>query len=106
MNNDVARLIDRIVGEPCARKEVGRRRSLSLGFGAETRKKFSERVYREWEIGTYYWAWRVVRGTTVVCGSQDVADSIEELNFDLARVDLGRFVSLRQLGDLDVRIEF
>jgi hypothetical protein len=42
----------------------------------------------------------------VVCGSQDAADSIEELNLALRRIEFGRFASLRQLTELDVRVEF
>ena len=66
----------------------------------------SKTVYKEWEIGTYYSAWRVVREGIVLCGSQDVVDSIDELNLSLGRIGLGRFMSLRQFSDLDVRIEF
>lgn len=108
MNSVVTGLIEQFVGKPCSRKEVGCMRSLSLGFGAEVRStvKLDEKVYREWEIGTYYSAWRVVREGIVLCGSQDVVDSIDELNLALARIDLGQFVSLRQFADLDVRIEF
>jgi hypothetical protein len=106
--SDVAGLVEQIAGKPCSRKEVGRGRSLSLGFGSEIRSaiKLNEKVYREWEIGTYCSAWRVVRGEIVLCGSQDVVDSIDELNLALGRIDLGRFVSLRQLAGRDVRIEF
>ncbi|MGD0619750.1 MAG: hypothetical protein ABSB67_19045 [Bryobacteraceae bacterium] len=57
-------------------------------------------------MGTYHNAWRVVRDGIVVFGSQDAVDSIDELNVALGRVELGRFVSLRQPSDLDVRIEF
>jgi hypothetical protein len=108
MNSDVTELIDQIVGKHCSRTKVGRMRSLSLGFGAEIRSplKLSEQVHSEWEIGTYYSAWRVIREGIVLCGSQDVVDSTEELNLALAQIDLGRFASLRQFGDIDVRIEF
>jgi hypothetical protein len=108
MSSEVTELIEQIVGKTCSRKEVGRTRGLSLGFGAEARStvKLNEKVYREWEIGSYYSAWRVVREGIVVCGSQDVVDSIDELNLALGRADLGRFMSLRQLAGLDVRIEF
>lgn len=108
MNSNITELIEQIVGKPCSRKEVGRMRSLSLGFGSEVRStiKLNEKVYREWEIGTYRSAWRVVRGGTILCGSQDLVDSIEELNLELDRIDLGRFSSLQQIGDLDVRIAF
>jgi|ERR1035438_637857 hypothetical protein len=107
MNSDVRELVKQIIGKPCSRREVGRMRSLSLGFGNEGRvSKISKTVYKEWEIGTYYSAWRVVREGIVLCGSQDVVDSIDELNLSLGRIDLGRFMSLRQFSDLDVRIEF
>ena len=108
MNKDVAELIDQIVGQTCSRKEVGRMRSLSLGFGSEVRSsiKINEKLYREWEVGTYRSAWRVVQGGIVLCGSQDVVDSIGELNQALGKFDFGRFVSLRQFTDLDIRIEF
>jgi hypothetical protein len=108
MNSDVRGLIEQIVGKPCTLKEVGRMRSLSLGFGSEVRSaiKLNEKVCREWEIVTYYSAWRVVREGIVLCGSQDVVDLIDELNLALGRIDLGRFMSLRQFTDLDVRIEF
>ena len=108
MNRDVAVLVEQIIGKSCTRKEVGRMRSLSLGFGAEVRStiKLNEKIYREWEVGTYRCAWRVVREGIVLCGSQDVVDSIEELNLALDRIEFGRFMSLRQFSDLDVRVEF
>jgi len=83
-------------------------RSLSLGFGQGVKSavKLNEKVYREWEIGTYRSAWRVTQGGIVLCGSTDVVDSIDEMNVALGLIDLGRFASLRQLSDLDVRIEF
>jgi hypothetical protein len=106
MNNDVTKLVEKLVGKCCSRKEVGRMRSLSLGFGSEVPSpiKLDQKIYREWEIGTYRSAWRVIRGGTVVCGSQDAVDSIDELNLALARIELGRFVSLQSVGDLDVRV--
>jgi hypothetical protein len=107
MNNDVAQIITRIIGKPCSRREVGRMRSLSLGFGdqVQRRTKLGDKCYGEWELGTYRSAWRVVREGIVLCGSQDVADSIEELNLALGQLDLGCFDSLRQIGELDLRIQ-
>ena len=83
-------------------------RSLSLGFGNQVHRKTKliDKFYGEWEIGTYLVAWRVIQGGRVVCGSQDAADSIEELNLALRRIEFGRFASLRQLTELDVRVEF
>jgi hypothetical protein len=106
MNNEVQDLVVRIVGKPCTRKHVGRSRSLSLGFGEPARKsETSGIIYREWELRTYYCAWRVVKGGRVLCGSQDVVDSIDELNQAINGIELGRFSSLQQVGEMDVRIE-
>ena len=107
MNNDVARIINKLSGEPCLRKAVGRMKSLSLGFGSEAVRptKPENKPYRAWELGTYRSAWRVVQGRTVLCGSQDAADP-NELTTALQSIDLDRFASLQQLNDLDIRMEF
>jgi hypothetical protein len=108
MNREVLELIEQIAGMPCSRLEVGRMKSLSLGFGQEVRSaiKINEKVYREWEIGTYRSAWRLVRAGLVLCGSQDVVNSIDEMNRTLMQFDLGRFISLQQVSELDIRIKF
>jgi hypothetical protein len=107
MNDDVARIIKKLSGEPCLRKEVGRMKSLSLGFGSEAERptKPNNKTYRAWELGTYRSAWRVVQGGIVLCGSQDAADP-DELNIALESIDLDRFASLQQLNDLDIRMDF
>jgi len=108
MNDQVARILEQLIGIPCSWKEAGHARSLTIGFGAEVGSplNLSGKTHREWEIVTYYNAWRIVRAGVVLCGSQDAVDSVDELNASLGRVDLGRFLSLRQVTDLDVRIEF
>jgi hypothetical protein len=107
MNDDVARIIRKLSGEPCLKKEVGRMKSLSLRFGSEVARptKPKERTYHAWELGTYRSAWRVVQGRNVLCGSQDAADP-NELTIALKSIDLGRFASLQQLSDLDIRMNF
>ena len=108
MIRSVIEIIKEMAGLHCSRKEVGRSKSLSLGLGEESRAltKFNNRPYREWEIGTYRCAWRVVCGGKVLCGSQDVVDSIGDLDAALQQVELGRFVSLRMAGAYDIQIEF
>jgi hypothetical protein len=109
MHNDIRNAIDFIVGQPCCRKQVGRSRSLSIGFGkrnVRNRFQLTDEIYGEWELGTYSCAWRVFEGTNILCGSQDAVDSIGDLNLSLARIALGRFVSLKQINSMDVRIEF
>jgi hypothetical protein len=105
MNQQVQRLINGLVGEPCSRKEVGEHRSLSLGFGPEARpaNARARRAYRVWELGTYSCDWRIVAGSVVLCGSRD---SAAELNHALDNIELGRLTSIRKLNDFDLRIEF
>ena len=42
----------------------------------------------------------------MLCGSQDSADSVGDLNSALSRIEFGRFALLRQFTNLDVRVEF
>lgn len=108
MESRVQEMVGRLVGKPCWRKQVGRHRSLSLGLGNRVHHKtaLTDGVYGEWELGTYYCAWRVVKEGKVICGNQDAVDSVDDLNLALARIDFSRFSCLRQLTDLDVRVEF
>src|SRR5581483_11962514 len=66
----------------------------------------SGRRYREWELGTYRSAWRVVRGGAILCGSQDVANSIADLDRTLGAIALGVLIDLRQITPFDVGLEF
>ena len=108
MKKEIAELIQRLVGEPCTKQEVGRMKSLSLGFGKPVKRaiKVNEKVYREWEMGSYRSAWRVVKEGRVLCGSTDVSDSLAESNEALAGVELGRLAGVTQVNSLDVRVEF
>jgi len=106
--DDVSRALGEIIGKPCTRVEVGNFNSLSLGFGEPTRPtaKHDQKDYRDWEIGTYRSAWRVVKQGLILCGSRDAVESVQELNAALRQIQLGRFSSLSQPTELDVRIDF
>jgi hypothetical protein len=109
MNIAVQEIVKDIIGKPCSRKQVGRMKSLSLGFGEiipykPDMKRISEISYGEWELGTYYCSWRILKDGRIVCGSQDTTD-IDDLNIEINKIEVGRFGSLRQLTDLDVRVE-
>ena len=99
-------MLSSIVGQPCTRREVGRGKSLSLGFGgiAEDASRRNCKGYRKWEIGTYDSSWRVTRGTAVLLSSQ-ISLSHDELNQTLRAIEFGAFMTLRQLSDLEVRLE-
>ena len=107
MNIEVREIVKDIIGKPCSRKQVGRMKSLSLGFGeiVPNKSRLKESIdYAEWELGTYYCSWRILKDGRIVCGSQDTAD-IDDLNVEISKIEVGRFVALRQLTDLDVRAE-
>ena len=80
-----------------------------MGFGEKIchdNPKLVDTFYGEWEIGTYYCAWRVIQNQRVLVGSSDVVDSLDELDDALKRVDFGCIRSLAQQGSFDVRAEF
>ena len=99
-------MLKSIVGQPCTRREVGRGKSLSLGFGeiASDASRRNGKDYRKWEIGTYDGVWRVARGSVVLLSAQRSND-LGELNQELGAIELGAFMGLRQLSELDVRLE-
>lgn len=106
MSNDIADLLSKIVGQPCSRREAGRMGSLSLGFGDRelANPQRSSRDYRSWEFGTYDNVWRVVKGPVILLSNQNV-DDLAELNRALESIEFGAFSSIKQLSELDVRVE-
>ncbi len=105
MNTDVLATLAPMIGISCTRKQVGRLRSLSVGFGEiELRDTLKAGVpYRKWELGSYCCPWRIVRCGQILCGSQD-SDSLDKLNLSINQINFGRFVSLKQLTAFDVSV--
>jgi hypothetical protein len=98
------KLIKPLIGQSICRKQVGFRRSLSIGFGnkiSHSNQKTRDDYYGEWEIGTYNCAWRIVKDKKVLCGSHDPADSIKEIDSSLQRIELGCILSLDRRGQAD-----
>lgn len=109
IENHISNAISDLVGKRSCRQRVGRGRSLSLGFGekiSHTKLSAVDQFYGAWEIGTYSSAWRVVRNKTIVCGSLDTVDSIDELDQRLRAIEIGAITSVEQLSDFDVRVSF
>jgi hypothetical protein len=105
---EIAIYTEPLIGQPCCRRRVGRAsKSLSLGFGRvipHTNPKLPDAFYGEWEIGSYYAAWRIVREGRILCGSQDAVDSPDELQASLEKIQLGSFISVSESRDFDVRV--
>src|SRR3989442_543818 len=109
MNDEVRAAIRRLIGKPCCRQRVSSPRSLSFGFGDKVyhgNPRLADSFYGEWEIGTYYCAWRVVKEKRLLCGSSDSVDSVAELNATLSQICLGAITAVDQISDFDVRVEF
>lgn len=108
LNSEVLKNIENLIGKECCRQRVGRGRSLSIGFG---KKRLHGKVnrpddfYGEWEIGTYIASWRIVQEEIVLCGSQDVVDSLSELDQMLNTIQFGRIAAIKTIGKLDIRVE-
>jgi hypothetical protein len=108
MDELVIHALEPLLGLPCCRLRVGRARSLSLGFGAKLphgKPDMADAFYGEWELGSYCGTWRFVQAGRVVCGSQEAADSIQELDDSVREaVQPGRILEVRMLSPLDVRV--
>jgi len=97
-----------LTGKACCRQRVGRRRSLSLGFGDKIphgRARLIDDFYGEWEIGTYSAAWRIVSKEKLLCGSQDVVDTLEDLDRRLSEIQIGQIESIYSTSKFDVRVD-
>jgi hypothetical protein len=108
MDRKIRALIQPMLGKLCCKKRVWSFKSLTLGFGKKVYhgKKLIDDFYGEWEIRTYCYAWRVIKNGKILCGSNDALDHINELTAVLKRIKFGRIVSLEQLTNFDVRVEF
>lgn len=98
-----------LIDKACCRQRLGRIRSLSLGFGdkiSHGQSRLIDNFYGEWEIGTYSAAWRVIKNGNVLCGSQDIVDSLEELEERFRKIKLGRIKGISLISKFDIRIDF
>ncbi len=107
MDATIRGYLSRVIGQVCSRQHIGKDRSLNLGFGAVVRRKsaIAEADHGTWQIGTYTSSWRIVYGRQVVCGSQDAVDDVEEMRQKISEMQWGRLAAIRQLNELDVRVE-
>jgi len=101
--------VEELKSKSCCRQRVGRMRSLSLGFGEKVfhgKNDFPDDFYGEWEIGSYYSEWRVIRAGEILCGSQNTVESIAELDNQLNTIQLGRVIKIENFSKFDVRVSF
>jgi hypothetical protein len=107
-------LIQPLIGLRCCRKQIGYRRSLSVGFGKKIphdNLKARDRFYGEWEIMTYDSEWRVIRDGVILCASHDTTTSLDpnhppDLDRAFQRIPFGRLSSIRKKNTWDMKITF
>lgn len=95
--------------ERCNIKKIGKRRDLSIEFGERAEKnkwKIPFVEHRKWRLGTYRSAWRLLKDEKIICGSQDVADSVDDLNKKLANTEIGTLSNVELISAYDVRVSF
>ncbi|MDD5412120.1 MAG: hypothetical protein PHF31_12025 [Methylobacter sp.] len=105
-DSDLQSLIAGLIGKPCCRQRIGRMRSLSIGFGnkiAHGKARLIDDFYGEWGIGTYLSAWRVVHEDVILCGSQDVVESLSELDERLGRIEIGRIQEINFVSKFHIQ---
>lgn len=108
MTDEVSDILKPLFGNKCCRVRVGNFKSLSIGFGEKiyhNKPKLIDKFYREWEVGTYNCAWRIMKDDLILVGSTDVANTIEELDAKVNSIHFGYIVSIEQPLPVDVRIE-
>src|SRR3954451_8206479 len=105
--DEIREFVKPMFGTRCCRRRVNGPRGLHLGFGEKLYHgdpKLIDTYYGEWEIGTYYCGWRVIKDGKILCGSDDVVEAYAELDAAIQRIEMGAILSLEQLGHLDIRV--
>lgn len=109
MDKRVTKVISAMYGNKCCRISVGDNKSLSLGFGQKifhNNDRLKDIYYGEWEIGSYYGAWRVIRNRQIILGSMDYENDNCSLEDIIKSIDFGEIVKIMNFSIHDVRVEF
>lgn len=98
--------ISNIIGKRCCRSQVGRSKSLSLGFGEKVfhGKNLIDDFYGEWEIGCFGASWRITNDRSIIYGALDSYDSNKEMDCLIKEIEFGSIVSIRLENEADVRV--
>jgi hypothetical protein len=103
-NRKMRLLIAPLIGQRCCRKQIGYRRSLSMGFGRKipnNNPKTRDGYYGVWEIGTYESAWRVIKDGIIICASHDASasqtpENPPDIDNAFRKIVFGRLLAIRQ----------
>jgi|LSQX01.2.fsa_nt_gb hypothetical protein len=105
-------LVRPMLGLPFCRVKVGEFFSLSIGLGKmipspllHSGRRLNTNFYGEWELGSYFSSWRVIRRSEILYSGTRNMDTENELNKRLAGFEFGYLKSIGQLSEWDVRVE-
>jgi hypothetical protein len=109
MDSKVLDIIKPMFDKKCCRIRVHAYKSLIIGIGEKifhNDQKLIDAYNGEWEIGTYYCAWRIIKDNLILCGSSDYMDDIPALHRDANKIEFGSLVSMNLISNIDVRLTF
>jgi len=109
MDKEILNTISSIYGIKCCRVAIGNGNSLSIGFGEKifhNNPKLKDKYYGEWEIGTYYGSWRIIKNNRIILGSNDFKDDIELVNRRVNDIIFGSIKDINNYSPFDVRVIF
>ena len=108
MNKEIQDAISLLYGKMCNRVAVGNSKSLSFGFGEKifhNNARLKDTFYCEWEVGTYYSSWRIIKNNQIILGSNDSND-INLLSKKIHEIAFTEIISITNFSDHDVRVTF
>lgn len=109
LSEEVIKTIKPLLGKLCCRTKVGKSKSLSLGFGEKVyhnKPQLEDTFYGEWEVGTYYCSWRIIKDSRILCASNDQIERLEQLDKAVKQIEIGSLKEIHQVSNFDVRLEF
>jgi hypothetical protein len=107
--SEIEHAFKNMTGLNCCRQRVVQGRPLSIGLGEKVfhnKKNSIDSHYGTWEFGTYCASWRVTKLGRILCGSNDIDVSTEELDQRLNNIVLGKLLSVRMVSAFDVSFDF
>jgi hypothetical protein len=107
MVKKILEIINPMFGLKCCSARILSYKSLSLGFGGKVfynNPRLIDTYHGEWEIGSYYSAWRILQDDKILLGKTDAFD-YPQMEAKLEKIKFGEIISINQLSKFDIRVE-
>jgi hypothetical protein len=106
--NDYEELISNLLGQKVCRIQVDDNRSLSIGFGEKVfhqKKRSKDSFYGQWELGSYYPSWRLIKNDRILVGAHDL-ESVADIKLNLIELLQGRLINLEIWKTFNITLYF